>query len=338
MRRAIINGAFGLDHLDVIEVEAEVPAAGEVRVRIEAVSLNRRDLLLVQGIYNPIQGLPSVPCSDGAGIVDAVGAGCKRFKTGDRVVLHMMPDWQSGSPTSAKLANALGGADGNGTLQQMMIVPERTLLAIPDDMNFETAATLPCAAITAWSAIVALGNTKPGDRVLIQGTGGVSLFALQFARMNGARIVATTSSPEREKKLLALGADATVNYRADQDWHRSAREKAGGPFDLIVDVGGADTLDKSLRIIRPGGTIGLIGVLSGAMAKMNLPLAVMRQVRLQGVTCGSYEDFEEMLKAIIHHGIDPVIDSRFTFDTVRDAFSRMDANAHVGKIVIAPWE
>ena len=336
--RTIIDGGFGLDNLTIAEVRTREPGPGEVRLRVEAVSLNRRDLLLVQGIYNPRQDLPSVPCSDGAGIADAVGAGCKRIRKGDRAVLHMMPDWLSGEPSSAKLSHAYGGACREGTLEQMIIVPERALLEIPDKMSFEAAATLPCAAITAWSAIVTLGHVQPGDCVLIQGTGGVSLFALQFAKMNGATIIATTSSPEREQRLKALGADATVNYRMDKDWARTARRLAPeGRLDLIVDVGGGGTLDASLRVIRPGGTIALIGVLDGASATLNLPLAVMRQVRLQGVTCGSRETFEAMLRAVTAHGIDPVIDTRYTFATVRQAFERMEANAHVGKIIIAPW-
>lgn len=336
--RTIIDGAFGLDHLKVTETQTREPGPGEVRLRVEAVSLNRRDLLLVQGTYNPKQDLPSVPCSDGAGIADAIGPGCKRIKQGDRVVLHMMPDWLSGEPSSAKLSYAYGGACREGTLEQYMIVPEQALLPIPDALSFEAAATLPCAAITAWSAIVTLGNVQPGDTVLTQGTGGVSLFALQFARMNGAHVIATTSSSEREERLLALGAHATVNYRTDKEWARTARSLApGGRLDLIVDVGGGGTLDASLRVIRPGGTIALIGVLDGARADINLPLAVMRQVRLQGVTCGSRETFEAMLRAVTKHGVDPVIDTRFTFANVRQAFEHMDANAHVGKIIVQPW-
>jgi NADPH:quinone reductase-like Zn-dependent oxidoreductase len=336
--KTIIDGGFGLDNLKTIETPSREPGPGEVLLRVEAVSLNRRDLLLVQGVYNSRQELPSVPCSDGAGVADGIGPGCTRIKQGDRVVLHMMPDWLSGEPSSAKLAYAYGGACREGTLEQMIIVPERALLPIPDCLSFEAAATLPCAAITAWSAIVTLGNTQPGDTVMIQGTGGVSLFALQFAKLNGAYIIATTSSPEREVRLRSLGADATVNYRADKDWARTARSLApGGRLDLIVDVGGGGTLDASLRIIRPGGTIALIGVLDGARAEINLPLAVMRQVRLQGVTCGSRETFEAMLRAVNHHGIDPVIDTRYTFANVRQAFERMDANAHVGKIIVQPW-
>ncbi|MGE3643153.1 MAG: NAD(P)-dependent alcohol dehydrogenase [Beijerinckiaceae bacterium] len=337
-RKCVIEGAFGVDRLAVTEAQSRDPGPGEVRLRVEAVSLNRRDLLMVQGVYNPRQVLPSVPCSDGAGIADAVGPGCKRILPGDRVVLHMMPKWLSGEPSSDKLSQAMGGASGEGTLEQMIVVPEDAVLPIPDGMSFEAAATLPCAALTAWSAIVTLGPTRSGDTVMIQGTGGVSLFALQFAKMNGAFVIATTSSPEREQRLKALGADATVNYRTDKDWARTARSLApGGRIDTIVDVGGGGTLDASLRVIRPGGTIALIGVLDGAKAQINLPLAVMRQVRLQGVTVGSRETFEAMLRAIAIHGIEPVIDGTFTFENIREAFSRMDANAHVGKIIVKPW-
>ncbi len=338
-QKAVIDRAFGIENLNVTQAQTVEPGQGQVRLRVEAVSLNRRDLLMVQGVYNPKQDLPSVPCSDGAGIADAIGPGCKRIKKGDRVVLHMMPLWLAGEPSSLKLSEAMGGASGDGTLEQIIIVPETALLPIPDAMSFEAASTLPCAALTAWSAIVTLGNTQPGDTVLIQGTGGVSLFALQFARMSGAHVVATTSSSEREKRLKALGADATVNYRTDKDWARNARALSPtGRLDLIVDVGGGGTLDASLRVIRPGGTIALIGVLDGARAEINLPLAVMRQVRLQGVTVGSRETFEAMLRAITVHGIDPVIDTRYTFANLHAAFARMDANAHVGKIIVEPWK
>lgn len=338
-KKAIIDGAFGLDNLIVVEAATTEPGPGQVRLRVEAVSLNRRDLLLVQGVYNPRQQLPSTPCSDAAGVAEAVGPGCTRIKKGDRVVLHMMPQWLSGEPSSFKLSEAMGGASGQGTLEQTIVVPEEALLPLPDAMSFEAASTLPCAALTAWSAIVTLGHVQAGDTVLIQGTGGVSLFALQFAKMAGAHVIATTSSPVREQRLEALGADATVNYRADPDWARSARSLApGGRIDLIVDVGGGGTLDASLRVIRPGGTIALIGVLDGARADIALPLAVMRQVRLQGVTVGSRETFEAMLRAIRWHGIDPVIDTTYGFADIRQAFERMAQNAHVGKIIVKPWE
>jgi NADPH:quinone reductase-like Zn-dependent oxidoreductase len=329
-----LNGGFGIDRLDLRERPAREPGPGEARLRVEYASLNRRDLLLVEGVYNPKQKLPIVPCSDGAGVVEAVGPGCKRLRAGDRAVLHFFTGWLSGEPDSAKLATALGGPGGDGTLQQTLIVPESALAPIPEGLSTEAAATLPCAGLTAWSAIVDQGGLKPGSVVVTQGTGGVSLFALQFARMMGARVIATTSSDDKAETLKRLGAELVVNYRTDPDWARTARDGANGPIDLIVDVGGADTLDASLRMIRPGGTIALIGVLGGAKASITWPLAVMRQVRLQGVTCGHREGFENMLRGIGQHGIDPVISHRFKLTDARAAFECMKANAHVGKIIV----
>jgi NADPH:quinone reductase-like Zn-dependent oxidoreductase len=333
-RAIVLEQAFGIDQLVLAERGIVEPGRSDVRLRVGAVSLNRRDLLLVQGIYNPRQELPIVPCSDAAGIVEAVGPECRRFQPGDRVALHFFLGWPSGEPTSAKLATALGGPGGDGTLREHMIVPEDALVRLPDTLSIDAAATLPCAALTAWSAIVDLGRTRPGDCVLIQGTGGVSMFALQFAKMMGAFVVATTSSADKAARLTALGADAVVNYATDRNWATTARELANGRIDLVVDVGGHETLDASLRAVRPGGTIALIGVLGGAKATVTLTLAVMRQVRLQGVTCGDREAFEAMIRAIAQNGIDPVIDSVYPLAEAADAFLRMESNAHVGKIVV----
>jgi NADPH:quinone reductase-like Zn-dependent oxidoreductase len=330
-----VQGGFGIDRLALEERPRRTPGFGEALVRVEWVSLNRRDLMLVEGVYNPRQVLPIVPCSDGAGTVEALGEGCRRLKVGDRVVVHFFPGWIAGEPDMAKLATALGGPGGDGTLRQTLVIAEQALLRLPDSVSTQAAATLPCAALTAWSAIVEHGGLKPGATVLTQGTGGVSLFAVQFAKMLGARVAATTSSEAKATKLRELGADCVIDYRAEPDWARRARDLAGGAIDLIVEVGGADTLDASLRLIRPGGTIALIGVLSGAKAAINLPLAVMRQVRLQGVTCGHRENFEAMLRAIAAHGTDPVISHRFGLTEAREAFACMAANDHVGKIVIA---
>lgn len=332
--RAVCFGKFGLENLEIVEVPVREPGHGEVRLRVEAVSLNRRDLLLVEGKYNPKQKLPSVPCSDAAGHIEAVGPGCSRFRPGDRAVLHFFTGWLAGEPDSDKLLTALGGPGGDGTLQDTIIVPEYALVPLPEAIDVETAACLPCAALTAWSAIVELGGVKAGDTVLIQGTGGVSLFALQFARMQGARVIASTSSPEREARLKALGAHETINYVANPDWGNTARKIAEGRLDLVVEVGGATTLESSLRAIRPGGTIALVGVLTGTHAPVNLSLSVMRQVRMQGITVGSRETFEAMLRAIRLNGIEPVIDGIYTLDEAPKAFARMAANGHVGKILI----
>lgn len=334
IRALQIDGAFGLDNLKLVERHLPEPGPGEIRLKLMAASLNRRDLLLVEGIYNPKQKLPTVPCSDGAGIVEAVGPGVTRVKPGDRVALHFFTGWISGEPTTEKLATALGGPGGDGTLRSHMNCSQEAVVKIPDSMSFETAATLPCAAITAWSAIVELGRVKPGDTVLTQGTGGVSLFALQFAKHAGAKVIATTSSPERAEILKRLGADHVVDRVATPNWGAAARDLAGGRIDLVVEIGGADSLDQSVRYVRPGGTVALIGVLSGNFATFNLSLSVMRQVRLQGITAGDREAFEAMLRSIAISGIDPVIDSRFALTQARAAFERMKVNGHVGKILI----
>lgn len=326
--------AFGIDALSVVTREVGEPGPGEVRLGLAAASLNRRDLLLVEGVYNPRQRLPVVPCSDGAGVVEAVGPGVTRVAPGDRVALHFFTGWISGEPTSDKLATALGGPGGDGTLATRMIVAADAVVKLPEAIDTATAATLPCAALTAWSAIVELGRVRPGDTVLIQGTGGVSLFALQFAVAAGARVIGLTSSEERAAVMRRLGASAVANYREVPKWANAVRDLAGGRIDLVVDVGGASTLDQSVRCIRPGGTVALIGVLGGHGADFNLSLAVMRQVRLQGVTCGDREAFEAMLRAIAVSGIDPVIDSRFPLTEAAAAFARMKADAHVGKILI----
>lgn len=326
--------AFGLDGLKPVAREIGDPGPGEVRLRLQAASLNRRDLLLCEGIYNPKQALPVVPCSDGAGVVEAIGEGVSRVAVGDRVALHFFTGWISGEPTTEKLATALGGPGGDGTLRTHMIVSAEAVVKLPDAIDTAAAATLPCAALTAWSAIVELGRVKPGDTVLIQGTGGVSLFALQFAVRAGAKVIGLTSSEERAEVMRRLGASAVVDYREVPKWGPVVRDLAGGRLDLVVEVGGAETLDQSVRFVRPGGTVALIGVLSGNFATFNLSLAVMRQVRLQGVTCGDREAFEAMLRSIAVSPIDPVIDRRFALSDARAAFERMKANAHVGKILI----
>ena len=326
--------AFGLDHLRLATREVGEPGPGRVRLRLEAASLNRRDLLLVEGIYNPKQTLPVVPCSDGAGVVEAVGPGVTRVAPGDRVALHFFTGWISGEPDTTKLATALGGPGGDGTLTTHMIVDAEAVVRLPDAIDIATAATLPCAALTAWSAIVELGRVRPGDTVLIQGTGGVSLFALQFAVRAGARVIGLTSSEERAAVMRRLGASEVLDHRAVPKWANAVRDAAGGRVDLVVEIGGASTLDQSVRCIRPGGTVALIGVLGGNLASFNLSLAVMRQVRLQGVTCGDREAFEAMLRAIAIGGIDPVIDSRFALAEAPAGFARMKADAHIGKILV----
>src|SRR5262245_30618897 len=288
--------SFGLDRLTCQDWPVPAPPPGHVRVAVEAVSLNRRDLLLVEGKYATRLRFPAIPCSDAAGRVTECGAGATRFAAGDRVVAHMFPDWLSGRPTSEALRSALGGPVRQGTLATEIVLPEAALLPVPAFLSAPEAATLPCAALAAWTAVKKFGSAALGRSVLTQGSGGVSIFALQFAKLLGATVVATSSSDEKLARLRALGADAVVDYRHDPHWAESARQHVGGAFDLVVDVVG--DLDTSIRSVRPGGMVALIGVLSGPRVEMTLSLVVMRQVALQGVTCGSREDFADMLAAI----------------------------------------
>jgi NADPH:quinone reductase-like Zn-dependent oxidoreductase len=327
---ALTNG-FGLDKLAPVDWRPDSLPEGHVRLAIDAVSLNRRDLLLVEGRYAPRLRMPAIPCSDAAGRVVETGPGCTRFALGDRVVAHMFPDWLSGTPTAEGLRASLGGPVRQGTLRTEIVLPETTLLAVPRYLDAREAATLPCAAITAWSAITRFGAVEAGHSVLVQGTGGVSIFALQFAKLRGATVVATSSHPEKHERLRALGADAVIDYRA-ANWAGAATRHVGGAFDLIVEVAGEP--DTALRMVRPGGMVALIGVLAGPTAQVTLPLVVMRQVALQGVTCGSWQDFHDMLAAMTDAKMRPVISDVVPFSRARDAFAAMRDCRHFGKIVI----
>jgi NADPH:quinone reductase-like Zn-dependent oxidoreductase len=329
-----LTGGFGLDKLTLVDWPAEALPYGHVRIAIEAVSLNRRDLLLVEGKYAPRLRFPAIPCSDAAGRIAAVGEGATRFKVGDRVVAHMFPDWLAGTPSAQALRASLGGPGRQGTLRTDIVLPEAGVLAIPDHLDTREAATLPCAAITAWSAVAKFGAARPGRTVLIQGTGGVSIFALQFAKLLGATVVATSSSAEKLERLRTLGADTVLNYRDDPQWAEKARALTDDGFDLVIEVVGGDGLDSTIRLTRVGGTIAVIGQLAGNTAQMTLPLVVMRQIALQGVTCGSLEDFRNMLAAMTAAKLKPVISNVVPFSRARDAFSILGSGSHFGKIVV----
>ncbi|WP_370155993.1 NAD(P)-dependent alcohol dehydrogenase [Ferrovibrio sp.] len=312
------------------------PGPGEVLVRVKACSLNFRDWLMLQGLYNPKQKLPLIPVSDGAGEVVAVGDGVAAFRPGDRVLGHFFPAWLAGEPSVETFAVSMGGPF-DGWLCEARSFPAAALAKIPDHLSYEEAAALPCAALTAWSAIVSLGNVRPGDRVLVQGTGGVALFALQFAKLCGAEVTVTSSSDEKLARAAKLGADHGINYRTDPDWGRTARAMTGGAgLDHIVELGGAETLNQSIRAIRPGGMISMIGVLSGPKNALHIPLVVMQHIRLQGVTVGPKAALDAMLRAMAQAQMHPVIDSRFGFTEagVRDAFAHMGRGAAFGKIVV----
>ena len=329
-----IRDGFGLDQLVAGERPRPIPGHGEVLLKMKAVSFNFRDLLMVKGLYNPRQPLPLIPCSDGVGEVIEVGAGVSRFAVGDRVATVFCQTWRSGAPGKSKLSGTLGGPL-DGTLAEFMALPETGVVAIPEHLSPVEAATLPCAALTAWSALVTQGEVRAGDTVLIQGTGGVSLFALQFARALGARAIVTSSSDAKLETARKMGSWREINYVENPEWGKVVQEMTGSlGVDHIVEVGGAGTLKQSLRAIRVGGQISLIGVLSGHALDLNILPILMQNVRIQGILVGSREGFEMMNRCITQHEIRPVIDRVFPFDESREALVYMSGGRHVGKICV----
>lgn len=325
---------FGLDALALVERPDPEPGPGQAVVRMRAASLNYRDWLMLTGEYNPRQPLPLVPCSDGAGEVEAVGPGVTRVKPGDRVMSLFSQAWLAGPPTRAKLSATLGGPL-DGTLAERVALSADGLVHTPPYLSDVEAATLPCAGVTAWNALVTQGGIAPGDVVVVQGTGGVSIFALQFGVLAGARVIVTSSSDEKLERARALGAWHTINYRTTPEWDRAVRDltdRVGA--DHIVEVGGAGTLARSLRAIRVGGTISIIGVLTGRTAEVMLTPILMQNLRLQGVIVGSRETFETMTRAMAHHAMRPVVDRVFGFEEARDALAWLASGRHFGKVCI----
>jgi NADPH:quinone reductase-like Zn-dependent oxidoreductase len=318
--------------LEFVERPTPAPGPGEVLVGVRAVSLNYRDLMVVKGFYNPKMRLPRIPCSDGAGEVVAVGADVTLWKPGDRVTGIFMQNWFDGPLTANKARGALGG-DVDGMLTDFIVLKEPGLVAIPDHLSYQEAATLPCAAVTAWNAL-ATGELKPGSTVLIQGTGGVSIFALQFARLRGARVLGISSSYEKLERASSMGLDAGLNYRDNPDWDRWALDKTGGEgVDLVVEVGGAGTLPRSLRAIRPGGTVAQVGVLTQSADPFPIPLILHKIARIHGIYVGSRRNFVEMNRAIALAELRPV-GEEFDWRQAREALDRMEEASHFGKLVL----
>jgi NADPH:quinone reductase-like Zn-dependent oxidoreductase len=325
---------FGIENLVLAERDEPQPRANEVVVKFHAASLNYRDLMFVRGTYNPKGCLPVVPFSDGSGEVVAVGADAKKWKVGDRVCTIFTQAWLEGSLSIEKRRTTLGAGDLDGVLREYGTFNENGLVKIPGHVSFEEAATLPCAAVTAWHALVVSGNLKAGDTVLTLGTGGVSVFAMQFAKMHGARVIPTSSSDQKLTKAKELGVDEIINYKKTPDWDKevlSLTNKIGA--DHVVEVGGAGTLSKSLNSVRIGGHVAVIGVLAGA-GEFDPRSILMKAVRMQGILVGSRRMFEDMNKAIETNRMKPVIDKRFAFREVPEALRYMESGAHFGKIVI----
>jgi NADPH:quinone reductase-like Zn-dependent oxidoreductase len=329
-----IRDRFGLDQLVAGERPQPEPGPGEALVRVRAASLNFRDLLVVEGKYNPKMKLPRVPASDGAGEIAAVGSGVTGWKTGDRVVLPFFPAWREGPLTRAKAASALGG-DIDGVLREFVTIPADCLLPIPEHLDFVQAAALPCAAVTAWHGLFVAGALQPGQTVLLQGTGGVSIFGLQLARTAGARVIILSSSDAKLERARALGADETINYKTDPDWEKKVLALTGGEgVDLTLEVGGTGTLPRTLRATRYGGRISLIGVLSGIAGDVPIGPIVHKTLQVNGIYVGSRAMFAELNRVLAQHRIEPVIDRVFDFAETPAAFRYFQEARHFGKVCV----
>jgi NADPH:quinone reductase-like Zn-dependent oxidoreductase len=325
----------GIESLKIVERPTPRPRANEVLVRVRATSLNYRDLVTVKGgAMTRGTRLPLVPLSDGAGEVLEVGSDVTRFKPGERVVASFFQSWLAGVPHSSYFRSALGGAI-DGTLAEYVALNEEGLVPIPDYMSYEEASTLPCAAVTSWNALVSMGRITAGDSVLVLGTGGVSMFALQFARIHGARVIATSSSDAKLARLRELGATGVINYKTTPHWDAQVLEMTGGEgVDHVIEVGGAGTLAKSIRAAKLGGRISLIGLLAGGAQVDPMPM-LLKSITLQGIFVGSRAMFEEMNRAMETNVVHPVIDRIFPFSEARDAYRYLESGAHFGKVCIA---
>jgi NADPH:quinone reductase-like Zn-dependent oxidoreductase len=336
MRVFQIENDWGMDNLRLSTRVQPKAGPGQVLVQMKASSLNYRDLVVPSRGYGSHTGtLPLIPVSDGVGVVVEVGPGVRRVAVGDRVCPTYFQRWVSGEPDLERLTQSLGGPI-DGTMTEYMCLSEEGVCKAPSHLSDVEAASLPCAALTAWSALVTCSNTRPGDRVLIQGCGGVALFAVAFAKVLGAHVTVISSSDERIERVRHLGADAAINYRSTPEWAKVTRDITGGRgYDLILELGGEKTLPQSLRCIRPGGTVAMIGILSGSAMATSLGLIITRQVRLQGVTVGHRDGFEAMLRAIEQHQLKPVVDRVFAFEELKEAMAYLQSGAQFGKVCIA---
>jgi len=334
MKAYEVRETTGLDGL-VLNTSRPEPQAGhgQLVVRMRAASLNYRDQGVTKGAYGYTK-FPVIPLSDGAGEVVAVGSGVTQFKAGDRVASTFFVNWTGGPMPADASRNSLGGMI-DGVLAEYALLNETGAIKVPAHLTFEEAATLPCAALTAWNALVEAGRIRAGETVAILGTGGVSCFGMMFAKMHGAFVIATSSSDEKLSRAKSLGADATINYRALPDWDQEILKQTGGAgVDHILEVGGANTLEKSMNAVRPGGSIYVIGAVGG-MGSISPRMINRKAIRLQGIHVGSRDMFAAMNKAIALHKMKPAIDKVFSFADAKAAYTHLQSGAHFGKIVIS---
>lgn len=326
---------FGFEGLKLGEAPKPTPGPRQVLVHMHAASLNYRDLMVLRGHYNPKLKMPIAPLSDGAGVVEAVGDSVTNFAVADRVMGTFFQGWTDGRIDKKTSSSALGGAIP-GVLSEYVVFEETGLVKTPGYLSDVEAATLPCAALTAWHALFEEGPHFAGDTVLVQGTGGVSLFALQFAKQAGLRVIITSSSDEKLERARKLGADETINHKATPDWEEVAGKLTGGAgVDHVIDVGGSDTLPRSLKALRMGGTVSVIGVLSGVADTIGPLILLTNTLRVQGIYVGSRAMFERMSRAIEAGKLRPVIDRVFSFEEAAEAYRYMESQKHFGKICIS---
>ncbi|MBK6659484.1 MAG: NAD(P)-dependent alcohol dehydrogenase [Proteobacteria bacterium] len=333
MKVAYVKNPASLANLGIGERPDPRPAAGEICVRVRASSLNYHDYAVVSGMLPVSDG--RIPMSDGAGEVVAVGAGVSRFAVGDKVMSTFFPNW-AGGPVSGERTRGVPGDHVDGFAAEYVVMPAGAFTRMPRGYSYEEAATLPCAALTAWRALFVENAVKPGDVVLTQGSGGVSVFALQLAKAAGARVIATSSSTAKLERLAALGADHLIDYRQTPEWGVKARELTGGKgVDVVVEIGGAGTLAQSIEATRIGGHISLIGVLAGWSGEVPTAAVMWKNIAVKGITVGSIEDQEAMVDALEAAAIKPVIDRSFALGDIAAAFEHQAAQKHFGKICLS---
>ena len=333
MKAIEISESFGIDRLRLVERPDPEPGAGQLLLKMRAVALNYRDWLMVTGSYNPRQPLPLIPCSDGAAEVLACGDGVEGLAPGDRVLPIFAPRWIGGKPTPDKLRATLGGPL-DGVLAERMVVDAESVVRAPAHLGDREAACLPCAGVTAWNALVVHGEISAGEKVLVQGSGGVSIFVLQLARALGAEVWAISSRDERLERMREMGAAETLNYETVPEWGREIRKRSGGGVDLIVDVGGGTTLPQSLAAVRMGGRICQVGNLGGGTVSLNLISLFMRQVRLQGLVVGDRTSFEALNDLVEEKSIRPVVDRTFPWTEAGAALEYLAAGHQFGKVCL----
>lgn len=332
--RAYQFDAFGLENLKLVDVAEPVPGPGEVLLQVRAISLNYRDLMVIRGQYNPHVRLPATPISDGAGVISAIGPGVTQVKVGQHVCTHFISGWLDGRFRAEYTGTTLG-TPGPGLAAEQVVLPTAAVIPIPEGYDFPEAATLPIAALTAWSALRTIGNVTAGQTVLTLGTGGVSIFALQMAKLMRAAVIVTSSSDEKLERARRLHADYLINYKSRPDWENLVLDFTDGQgADLTVETGGAGTLSKSMRATRTEGIIALMGALTGLKSELDLRLVLSRRLHIAGVFVDSRAAFEAMNRFIEDHDLKPVISQRFSFEQLPAALRTMEAGEHFGKIVV----